>query len=39
MERLLQYADFLCAEEAMISQIQQVFGAYQRNDLRFAFYG
>lgn len=39
VERLLQYVDFLCAEEAMISQIQQVFGAYQRNDLWFAFYG
>lgn len=27
--RLLRYVDFLCAEEAMISQIQQVFGSYQ----------
>ena len=36
--RLLQYVDFLCAEEAMISQIQQVFGAYQRNDLWFSVY-
>ena len=39
VERLLQYADFLCAEETMISQIQRVFGAYQRTDLWFAFYG
>lgn len=37
--RLLRYVDFLCAEEAMISQIQQVFGSYQQNDLWFVFYG
>ena len=37
--RLLQYIDFLFAEEAVISQVQQVFGVYQRNDLWFAFYG
>ena len=37
--RLLQYVDFLFAEEAVISQVQQVFGVYQRNDLWFAFYG
>ena len=37
--RLLRYIDFLCAEEAMMSQIQQVFGSYQQNDLWFAFYG
>lgn len=38
VERLLQYVDFLCAEEVMISQIQQVFGTYQRNDLWFSVY-
>lgn len=37
--RLLQYVDFLFAEETVISQVQQVFGAYRRNDLWLAFYG
>ncbi len=37
--RLLRYVDFLCAEEPMMSQIQQVFCSYQQNDLWFAFYG
>lgn len=37
--RLLQYVDFLFAEEAVISQVQQVFGVYQRNGLWLAFYG
>ena len=38
VERLLQYVDFLCAEEAMISQIQRVFGAYQSDGLWFSVY-
>ena len=38
VERLLQYVDFLCAEEAVISQVQQVFGAYQSDGLWFSVY-
>ena len=37
--RLLQYIDFLFAEEAVISQVQQVFGVYQLDGLWLAFYG
>ena len=36
--RLLQYIDFLSAEEAVISQVQQVFGAYQTDGLWFSVY-
>ena len=36
--RLLQYIDFLSAEEAVISQVQQVFGAYQSDGLWFSVY-
>ena len=36
--RLLQYVDFLCTEDAVISQIRQVFGAYQKDDMWFSFY-
>lgn len=36
--RLLQYIDFLSAEEAVISQVQQVFGVYQPDGLRFSVY-
>ena len=36
--RLLQYVDFLFAEEAVISQVQQVFGVYQPDGLRFSVY-
>ena len=38
VERLLQFVDFLCAEEAVISQVQQVFGAYQSDGLWFSVY-
>ena len=37
--RLLQYIDFLFAEEPVISQVQQVFGVYQPDGLWLAFYG
>ena len=36
--RLLQYIDFLFAEETVISQVQQVFGVYQPDGLRFSVY-
>lgn len=36
--RLLQYIDFLFAEETVISQVQQVFGAYQSDGLWFSVY-
>ena len=36
--RLLQYVDFLFAEETVISQVQQVFGVYQPDGLRFSVY-
>ena len=36
--RLLQYIDFLFAEETVISQIQQVFGVYQPDGLWFSVY-
>ena len=36
--RLLQYRDFLFAEETVISQVQQVFGVYQPDGLRFSVY-
>ena len=35
---LLQYIDFLFAEETVISQVQQVFGVYQPDGLRFSVY-
>ena len=36
--RLLQYIDFLFAEETVISQVQQVFGVYQPDGLWFSVY-
>ena len=38
VERLLQYADFLCAEEAVTSQLPQVLGAYPSDGLWYSVY-